>query len=377
MRPGTRCISRPIRWASRSRCRGSSSIARWPIPGVRTVPIGFSWRKVALDATLALRVWALIAGRRFDVVHAVEESVFFALPARAPARDSRDLRSRFVDVRPARVRRSREEPGAPEAAPREWSARRCAARRLAITVSASLSDAVRAMEPSMARRADRGLPDRGGASRARPRARRERFARASASAARQAIVYTGNLESLSGNRAAARRLRARRERARSMRCWCSSAGRPRRSSPCARAPRRSGSVRPRGAHRPAPRGARCPSGWRWATVLVSPRLHGGNTPLKLFSYMWSARADRRDESADAHAGARCAATAVLCEPARRGDGERIVRGARRSGALRIARRRGARARGQRLFARGVSRASCSPPTTSIAPGVRSSVATSM
>src|SRR3954462_10437442 len=54
-----------------------------PIPGVRTVPIGFSWRKVALDALLALRVWMLLAGRRFDVVHAVEESVFFALP---PAR---------------------------------------------------------------------------------------------------------------------------------------------------------------------------------------------------------------------------------------------------------------------------------------------------
>src|SRR5437868_13574566 len=45
-----------------------------PIPGLRTVPIGFSWRKVALDVVLALRVWTLLAGRRFDVVHAVEES---------------------------------------------------------------------------------------------------------------------------------------------------------------------------------------------------------------------------------------------------------------------------------------------------------------
>src|SRR6478672_8485204 len=39
----------------------------WPVPGVRTVPIGFSWRKVALDAMLALRVWSLLAGKRFDV----------------------------------------------------------------------------------------------------------------------------------------------------------------------------------------------------------------------------------------------------------------------------------------------------------------------
>src|SRR5674476_725686 len=32
-----------------------------PIPGVRTVPIGFSWRKVALDIVLALRVWSPVS----------------------------------------------------------------------------------------------------------------------------------------------------------------------------------------------------------------------------------------------------------------------------------------------------------------------------
>jgi len=50
------------------------------VPGIRSVPIGFSGRKIALDAALALRVAALLLSRRFDVVHAVEESVFFALP---------------------------------------------------------------------------------------------------------------------------------------------------------------------------------------------------------------------------------------------------------------------------------------------------------
>jgi glycosyltransferase involved in cell wall biosynthesis len=50
------------------------------VPGIRSVPIGFSARKLALDAALALRVSSLLLRRRFDVVHAVEEAIFFTLP---------------------------------------------------------------------------------------------------------------------------------------------------------------------------------------------------------------------------------------------------------------------------------------------------------
>jgi len=49
-------------------------------PGVRTVPIGFSKRKIVLDLFLAATVYRLLLKHRFDVVHAVEESVFFSLP---------------------------------------------------------------------------------------------------------------------------------------------------------------------------------------------------------------------------------------------------------------------------------------------------------
>jgi len=51
------------------------------VPGVRWVPIGFSWRKVLLDGLLILRVAELLARRRYALVHAIEEAVFFALPA--------------------------------------------------------------------------------------------------------------------------------------------------------------------------------------------------------------------------------------------------------------------------------------------------------
>ncbi|MBA2685729.1 MAG: glycosyltransferase [Gemmatimonadaceae bacterium] len=50
------------------------------IPGADEVPIGFSLRKIAHDAALAALVTRLLAKQRFDVVHAVEESIFFAMP---------------------------------------------------------------------------------------------------------------------------------------------------------------------------------------------------------------------------------------------------------------------------------------------------------
>ena len=41
-----------------------------------------------------------------------------------------------------------------------------------------------------------------------------------------------------------------------------------------------------------------------ADVLVSPRSRGTNTPLKIYQYLRSGKADRRHAPADAHAGAR-------------------------------------------------------------------------
>lgn len=44
----------------------------------RHVPVGFSWRKVFLDVLLARRFFQLIRSRRYDLVHAVEEAGFIA-----------------------------------------------------------------------------------------------------------------------------------------------------------------------------------------------------------------------------------------------------------------------------------------------------------
>lgn len=49
-------------------------------PGIHSVPIGFSWRKVLLDLLLSLTVVRLLLRRRYLHAHAVEESVFLIVP---------------------------------------------------------------------------------------------------------------------------------------------------------------------------------------------------------------------------------------------------------------------------------------------------------
>jgi glycosyltransferase involved in cell wall biosynthesis len=51
-------------------------------PGVTNVPIGFSLKKVVCDLWLAVAAFRLLVRERYDVVHAVEESVFLALVGR-------------------------------------------------------------------------------------------------------------------------------------------------------------------------------------------------------------------------------------------------------------------------------------------------------
>ena len=55
-------------------------------PGVRYVPIGFSLRKLVCDLWMLASAIRLMISRRPDVVHAVEEAVFLALPLAAIGR---------------------------------------------------------------------------------------------------------------------------------------------------------------------------------------------------------------------------------------------------------------------------------------------------
>jgi glycosyltransferase involved in cell wall biosynthesis len=62
-------------------------ILRTPaLPGLRHVPIGISWKKLVCDLLLSGRLLGLALSRRYDVIHAVEEAVFPAILLRSSAR---------------------------------------------------------------------------------------------------------------------------------------------------------------------------------------------------------------------------------------------------------------------------------------------------
>jgi glycosyltransferase involved in cell wall biosynthesis len=61
-------------------------ILRTPaLPGLRHVPIGISWKKLVCDLLLSARLLSLALTRRYDVIHAVEEAVFPAILLRSSA----------------------------------------------------------------------------------------------------------------------------------------------------------------------------------------------------------------------------------------------------------------------------------------------------
>jgi glycosyltransferase involved in cell wall biosynthesis len=254
------------------------------VPGIRDVPIGFSWRKIALDMSLALRVWALLAGRRFDVVHAVEESVFFALPA---ARVRRipviyDLDSWLSDQLGygGRVRS-----GAILRVLRRIERAALRRSRLAITVCASLTEAVHSIEPSVpvAQIEDCPLDE---ALRAPEPARMQHLRASYGLGSRRVVIYTGNLQGYQGIDllldAFVQVARSRDDAALVL-----VGGTPTQMEEV-RARAKALGIGERvvlPGQRPADE---MPEWMAMGDVLVSPRLHGGNTPLKLFSYMWSA-----------------------------------------------------------------------------------------
>ena len=46
------------------------------VPGASNIPIGISWKKIVCDLSLSVRLAQLLVKNRYDVVHAVEESIF-------------------------------------------------------------------------------------------------------------------------------------------------------------------------------------------------------------------------------------------------------------------------------------------------------------
>ena len=72
------------RWAKTCPYRGCKYL-RARVPGIKTVAVGLSWRKVPLDlAVFAKASWAMVVHRRrYQVLHTHEEAGILGLLARA------------------------------------------------------------------------------------------------------------------------------------------------------------------------------------------------------------------------------------------------------------------------------------------------------
>ncbi len=252
------------------------------VPGVGSVPIGFSGRKLVLDACLALLVLTLVLRRRYDAIHAVEEAIFLVLPLSwlgVPLVFDLDSRmsAQLWDAGVIRSRRLR--------ALAEWL-ERLALRRsaVAITVCRTLTDAARSLEPAarVFQIEDTPLEE---ATRAPDPARVEALRTEWKLTGRPTAVYTGNLESYQG-----------------VELLLQAAPLLRQSVPGIAMVLVGGDPGPVEALRTRAAseglgetlvavGARPPGEMaEWMAlgdVLVSPRNQGENTPLKLYTYMRS------------------------------------------------------------------------------------------
>jgi glycosyltransferase involved in cell wall biosynthesis len=255
------------------------------IPGLHDVPIGFSRTKVLHDAALALLVTRLLLTRRFDVAHAVEESVFFTLPL-ARARGIPvifDLDSSMSDqLAYSGVLRSRTMV--------RWVRRlESAALRkssLAITVCTALSDAVRELSPATPIAQIEDSPQEGASREPVPERVRELRERWNPEG-RPLAVYTGNFAPYQGLSLLFNSLQHARESCPRMRLLVvgGTAEEITRTRTHLAMRGVSDVVAFAGRQPPEDMAEYLAVG----DAVVSPRSEGTNTPLKLYDYMASGK----------------------------------------------------------------------------------------
>lgn len=248
--------------------------------GIRSAPIGFSWRKVALDLSLAWSLSRILRKNRYAAVHAVEESAFLAVLF---ARDQDlpviyDMHSSMAEQLSARTEFRVLAPWLDRA--ERWLLRRASA----VACSAGLLPRVRRQAPEAIAREWRFAPAAPLAGNGDLSALRRELGIGE----RQRIVlYSGTFEAYQGIDllldAAAPVLRDRDDAVLVL---------------VGVTPAETASARRRIAERLPPDRVRLverqpreslASYLHLADVVVSPRVYGGNLPLKVFDYLAAGR----------------------------------------------------------------------------------------
>ncbi len=254
------------------------------LPLVRDVKVGPSLAKIPLDLLLFFKAWNLMARHRYDVVHAVEESAFLALWIK------KRFRCRLIYDMDSHISDQLRYTGFLSSGPllnlvQRLEKAACRQADLVITVCPSLTAIARHIAPEarVVQIEDAPLQaafreDTEGAERLRGEL---------GIGDRPAVVYTGNLESYQGVDLLIRAARQVVEKIPEV-CFVIVGGEPYQVSALEKLARQlelQGNVIFTGK-RPL---EEMPAFMTLATLLVSPRIAGENTALKLYTYMQSGR----------------------------------------------------------------------------------------
>jgi glycosyltransferase involved in cell wall biosynthesis len=256
-----------------SGCRVERLRGRWLPRGVHP---GLSWKKLVCDAAMTLRCLALVRRERFDLVHAVEESAFMALAAR---------RLRGVpyvyDMDSCLA----------EQAMGQWLLLRALAPLLRWCERAAVrgSAGVLALCPAVEEHARRQWPQGLVRLLSDPSMLETTGEVAGAEeGAAPLVMYVGNLEPYQGIDLLLAGFAVARRSVPDARLLIADPGDPARRRPYVATARRLGIEAAVEWHGPQPV-ERLGELLSRATVLVSPRLTGINTPMKIYSFLDSGR----------------------------------------------------------------------------------------
>ncbi len=255
------------------------------LPGIRSVPIGFSCTKILLDVALQFTVLRLLLTRRFVAVHAVEEAAFFAVPMgrlfRTPVVS--DLDSDIGD----QLSESKSAIARALAGVARWTQRIMLRRSAAVvTVCQSLTDLVNRISPGVPvfQIEDIPLPS---ADRAPDPDRLADLRRKYDLHEKRVILYTGNLEHYQGVDLLVDALPAVVKTVPNAVALIVG-GEPEQIDALKK---RAAALRVDAAFLPVGKqpAADMPEFMGLAEILASPRREGENTPLKIYTYMLSGR----------------------------------------------------------------------------------------
>ena len=271
-------------WGEEINLKGVRVLRSARLPGMREVGVGISGPKFVLDFLMFFRAWWLCWRNRYDVIHAVEESAFFG------AWLARWFGARLVYDVDSLISGQLRDSGSPVFRfLAGWSERfepatiRHAA--LVLTVCRSLSDHVRSLVPDakIAQIEDAPLqasfqPDDEGAARVRAELNLGDG---------PVVVYTGNLAPYQGVDLLVRAIAIVRRRRTDVKCVIV-------GGEDAEIKRLSAQARSLDLGEALTFAGRQPmeqmaAYMTLATVLVSPRTKGGNTALKIYTYMQSGK----------------------------------------------------------------------------------------